>query len=413
MASQRLRDYFFQITNVLRADGTTGGVRFRKTDKPTQVSFADLFKSIPFFKESSDRAKTYTGSTDYGTQQGLATLSTDTQAKANQSQLSTVSLVVQPHQLPTVESTTSDFTISTVPSDGAPSASADAFDLVPDSTTTRNRYILKWKTAFIKFILRRIVPSGGNTADVLLKNSSTSYDYQFGNLATNSTFISSLLANATFVNNLTTQIITNNPNAISEALEVGFMRYHPVTTMPSSKWLRMDGSAISRTTYSALFSLIGTTYGVGDGSTTFNLPDFRDKQATGYSGTKTIGSTSGSETHTVTSSNLPTHVHDMSSAVLTNNTHNHDFSVVNTSGVTTSSNTYVKSLAITIGAGVAQELLTNQVEGSVGITDDIKIKNDTHTHTVSGNTGNGGFANTAINHLDPYLATNFIIKVLA
>ena len=43
------------------------------------------------------------------------------------------------------------------------------------------------------------------------------------------------------------------------------------TTAPSG-WLKCDGSAISRTTYAALFNVIGTTYGAGDGSTTFNLP---------------------------------------------------------------------------------------------------------------------------------------------
>ena len=40
-------------------------------------------------------------------------------------------------------------------------------------------------------------------------------------------------------------------------------------------WLLSDGSAVNRTTYSALFTAIGTTYGAGDGSTTFNLPDLR------------------------------------------------------------------------------------------------------------------------------------------
>lgn len=42
-------------------------------------------------------------------------------------------------------------------------------------------------------------------------------------------------------------------------------------------WLPCDGAAISRTTYSALFNVIGTQYGSGDGSTTFNLPDVRDR----------------------------------------------------------------------------------------------------------------------------------------
>ena len=59
-------------------------------------------------------------------------------------------------------------------------------------------------------------------------------------------------------------------------------------------WRLCDGAAVSRTTYATLFSRIGTTYGNGDGSTTFNIPDFRDRTAIGVSATKTIGSTGGS-----------------------------------------------------------------------------------------------------------------------
>jgi len=47
------------------------------------------------------------------------------------------------------------------------------------------------------------------------------------------------------------------------------------TATPPDGWLEEDGSAISRTTYALLFAVIGTTYGIGDGSTTFNLPDAR------------------------------------------------------------------------------------------------------------------------------------------
>ena len=49
-----------------------------------------------------------------------------------------------------------------------------------------------------------------------------------------------------------------------------------------SGYLLCDGSAVSRTTYAALFSAIGTTYGTGDGSTTFNVPDFRGRVPSGF-----------------------------------------------------------------------------------------------------------------------------------
>lgn len=63
-------------------------------------------------------------------------------------------------------------------------------------------------------------------------------------------------------------------------------------------WLECDGSAVSRTTYADLFTEIGTTFGVGDGSTTFNLPNLADNVPVGKSGTKALGSTGGNATVT-------------------------------------------------------------------------------------------------------------------
>jgi microcystin-dependent protein len=53
------------------------------------------------------------------------------------------------------------------------------------------------------------------------------------------------------------------------------------TTAPAGGWLLCDGSAVSRTTYATLFSVIGTAYGPGDGTTTFNLPDLRGRMPVG------------------------------------------------------------------------------------------------------------------------------------
>lgn len=70
-------------------------------------------------------------------------------------------------------------------------------------------------------------------------------------------------------------------------------------TAPAN-WLIADGAAVSRTTYASLFAAIGTTYGAGDGSTTFNLPDLRGRVPVGKnSGTfATLGASGGAETHT-------------------------------------------------------------------------------------------------------------------
>lgn len=64
------------------------------------------------------------------------------------------------------------------------------------------------------------------------------------------------------------------------------------SSIPSG-WVDCDGSAISRSTYALLFTAIGTTYGVGDGSTTFNVPDLRDRVAIGAGGNTALAGNEG------------------------------------------------------------------------------------------------------------------------
>ena len=61
-------------------------------------------------------------------------------------------------------------------------------------------------------------------------------------------------------------------------------------------FLECNGAAVSRSTYSALFAIISTTYGAGDGASTFNVPDLQDNVAMGKSGTKALASTGGANT---------------------------------------------------------------------------------------------------------------------
>lgn len=75
------------------------------------------------------------------------------------------------------------------------------------------------------------------------------------------------------------------------SVPVGTIQMYGGSTAPSG-WLLCDGSAINRTTYASLYSVISTTYGSGDGSTTFNVPDLRGRTAVGagtgvYPGTST------------------------------------------------------------------------------------------------------------------------------
>jgi microcystin-dependent protein len=67
------------------------------------------------------------------------------------------------------------------------------------------------------------------------------------------------------------------------------------TGSPPVGWLLCDGAAVSRTTYSALFAVIGTTFGTGDGTTTFNLPNVTNRYVRQDS--SALGATGGADTH--------------------------------------------------------------------------------------------------------------------
>ena len=192
-------------------------------------------------------------------------------------------------------------------------------------------------------------------------------------------------------------------------------------------WLLCQGQAVSRTQYSALFSIISTTFGAGDGSSTFNLPDMRDCFPVGASTTKALASAGGEATHLLVTAEMPVHNHTATSTgsqgdhthgipasgnhTHTDSGHTHTYSMIGGSGpwalagggqsvVNFTTSTGYASLSYSGNIGPTGTYYASQTTvGSSGIP-------PVSVSTSIANTGGG----TAHNNLPPYKALNFIIK---
>jgi microcystin-dependent protein len=209
----------------------------------------------------------------------------------------------------------------------------------------------------------------------------------------------------------------------------GEIKMFPSSSAPAG-WLIADGRAVSRTTYSQLFSVIGTTYGAGDGSTTFNLPDFRGRAPVGFNSGdgdfNSMGQTGGAKTHTLTSNEMPSHTHSQNSHGHSGSTgggaeHGHNTSVTSAGSHSHSAATRATStsgVSVTSGTNAGRISGLTYATGTTGSqanhTHSISVSTVAHGHgisvssaTASNNNTGGGAAH---NNLQPYLTLNFIIK---
>lgn len=110
------------------------------------------------------------------------------------------------------------------------------------------------------------------------------------------------------------EIISSGGSITGDTLPIGSITAYGNETAPAN-WLICDGSAVSRTAYADLFAVIGTKYGEGDGSTTFNLPNLKGRVPVGLDSDDTdfnsIGKTGGEKTHKLTIEELAEHEHDI------------------------------------------------------------------------------------------------------
>jgi microcystin-dependent protein len=164
---------------------------------------------------------------------------------------------------------------------------------------------------------------------------------------------------------------------------------------PPAGWMICDGTAISRAGFPTLFANYGTTWGAGDGTTTFNLPDYRDKIPVGKSGTKALASTGGAETVALTTAQLPVHNHGgVTGAETALHAHSWDEGLnIWVIGTGTAFDTGLKWG--TAGATV----YASHSSGSTG------TESANHAHVIS-NDGSG----SAHSNMQPYAAINYIIR---
>jgi len=198
---------------------------------------------------------------------------------------------------------------------------------------------------------------------------------------------------------------------LDSVMPIGMVVQFAGTSAPTN-WLFCYGQAVSRSTYAGLFAALGTAFGVGDGSTTFNLPDCRGRVAAGkdnMGGTSadrltnqsgglngdTLGATGGTETHTLTEAQLAAHTHtftgDATGAQSANHTH-----VVG--GATNSAVSNATQRFLFGGSSGAADVTTAGISAN-------------HTHTTSGTNAATG-SGTAHNNMQPTIVFNTIILAL-
>lgn len=190
-------------------------------------------------------------------------------------------------------------------------------------------------------------------------------------------------------------------NPTVSGVEPGMIFDYAGSTAPTG-YLLCYGQAVSRTTYAALFAVLSTTFGTGDGSTTFNLPDYRGRIAagkddmggssanrltnqTGGLDGDTLGATGGSETHTLTEAQLASHTHTGTTNSDGGHTHTYD-KIANSRGGEGGNPWY------------ANYDFTSTATGGTGV----------HSHAFTTASAGSGSAH---NNVQPTIILNKIIKI--
>lgn len=181
------------------------------------------------------------------------------------------------------------------------------------------------------------------------------------------------------------------------------------TATPPAGWLICNGSAVSRTTYAALYAALGgasSPWGQGDGSTTFNVPDMRSRtpvgagQGTGLTNRALAGS-GGEETHQLSAaeSGTTTHNHTQASHSHSDSGHNHSYPGAGATGWAI----HVASSSLGLAASSSNPTTWTTAPSAVGTAAISSTTPAINNATAAG-------ASSAHNNMQPWAAINFIIK---
>ena len=204
--------------------------------------------------------------------------------------------------------------------------------------------------------------------------------------------------------------------------EVGAIKPWGKTTAPSG-YLLCDGTAVSRTTYAELYVVLGDTYGAGNGSTTFNVPQLQGKTPQGYDGnTYNLAATGGANTVTVAVTNNQA----ATNTVTNNQAGTVTGSISNTSLTTAQLASHSHTIAPAAGnAEVPQTARPGPQQPKQNAGPPYSTSNTgsgtghTHAHTLAGSltgtvavtsTITGAVTAAGNNTFSPYVVVNYIIK---
>lgn len=216
---------------------------------------------------------------------------------------------------------------------------------------------------------------------------------------------------------LNTYLQSDSPFTQINIVPTGAVTMWATATLPNG-WLACNGQAVSRSTYAALFTVLGTSYGAGDGSTTFNLPNFNDRMPIGAGSIAALAGTGGSKdatlvahTHTYSGNTAGMNQNQAHSHSASDSGHYHDFNTNPGGGpilFTQGTVGYAPQAGFTGGAPAVQlQPFTQFASANISVS----ATNTDHLHAFSGTTASSGSSATNAN-LPPYLGINFIIKAV-